>query len=249
MLLNFTAALVFSQNFTIKGVVLEEDTKQPLEYATVTLEAPSTEKIYGGVTSSKGEFKVEAPGGVYVLKVQFFSFKTHQVQKFILKSNTNLGTILLGDEVEQIEGVEVVGQKSSVEMRLDKKIYNVGEDMTIKGGSVTDVLDNVPSISVDNEGGISLRGSENVRIIINGKPSALVGVTAETLKQLPADMIEKIEVITNPSTRYDAEGTAGIINIVLKQGKGLGLTGSVSASVGIADTENASGSLNINLRK
>lgn len=238
------------QQFKITGTVIEEGNKQPLEYATVTLESTGAKKeIFGGVTDSKGHFSVEAPEGNYVLKIQFFSFKTYQNSKFVLKENKNIGTIALHDDVAQLEGTEVVGKKSTVEMRLDKKIYNVGDDMVVKGGSVSDVLDNVPSVAVDSEGKISLRGSESVNVLINGKPSAMLGMSGETLKNLPSEMIEKVEVITNPSARYDAEGTAGIINIVLKRGKGLGLTGSVGASVGVADTELASGTINLNLRR
>ena len=126
-------------------------------------------------------------------------------------------------------------------------MYNVGSDLTVKGGSVTDVLDNVPSVSVDVEGNISLRGNESVRILINGKPSALSGLNPETLQQLPAEAIEKVEVITNPSARYDAEGTAGILNIILKQSKTAGLNGSVNLSAGQPD--NHGGALSLNLRR
>jgi outer membrane receptor protein involved in Fe transport len=132
-------------------------------------------------------------------------------------------------------------------LRLDKKVYNVGSDLTVKGGSVTDVLSNVPSVSVDVEGNISLRGNESVRILINGKPSALSGLSPEALQQLPSDAIEKVEVITNPSARYDAEGTAGILNIILKQSKTAGVNGSVNVYTGHPETYG--GSLSLNLRR
>lgn len=242
---------VFAQQvFDISGNVVEQATQYPLEYATITLEDMQNPKqILGGVTNTKGYFSIQAPKGTYILKIQFFSFKMYEVRNFVIDQNKNLGTIPLYDEIAQLEAVEVVGKKTTLEIHLDKKIYNVGDDMSIKGGSVTDVLDNVPSVSVDTEGNVSLRGSENVRILINGKPSSLSGMNVETLRQLPSDMIEKVEVITNPSARYDAEGTAGIINIVLKKGKGLGLTGSVSSFVGIADTESAGGAINLNYQK
>lgn len=238
------------QMLKVSGKVLEASTKQPLEYATITLQNVTEKKeLSGGITDAKGNFLIEAPAGTYVLKIQFFSFKTYENSRFVLREDKNIGTISLEDDVAQIEGVEVVGKKTTVEMRLDKKVYNVGDDMTVKGGSITDVLDNVPSISVDSEGTISLRGSESVRVLINGKPSALSGMSSETLKQLPAEMIERVEVVTNPSARYEAEGTAGIINIVLKKGQGLGLTGSASTFVGVADTENYGASVNLNLRQ
>jgi len=141
----------------------------------------------------------------------------------------------------------VVGERTTVELRLDKKVYNVGSDLTVKGGSVTDVLDNVPSVTVDVEGNISLRGNESVRILINGKPSALSGLSPEALQQLPAEAIEKVEVITNPSARYDAEGTAGILNIILKQSKTAGLNGSFSVNAGYP--ESYGGNVSINLRR
>lgn len=243
--------LFWGQNVKVTGKVIEASSKAPLEYATIVLEVQkgAEKQVLGGITDTKGAFSVEVPKGVYTFKVQFFSFKTYEVKQLKLSANKDLGTISLQEDVQTIEGVVVTGEKSTVEMRLDKKIYNVGEDMTVKGGSVTDVLDNVPSVTVDNEGNISLRGNENVRILINGKPSALSGMSAETLRQLPSEIIEKIEVVTNPSARYDAEGTAGIVNIVLKKGKGLGLTGSVSTTVGVADTKAYGGSVNLNLRK
>src|SRR5690606_3172626 len=168
------------------------------------------ENITGGITDANGKFEVEAIRGDYNLSVEYISYISYKIANFQLTSNTDLGVINLSLDVAQLAEVEVVGVRTTVELRLDKTVYNVGSDLTVKGGSVTDVLDNVPSVSVDVEGNISLRGNESVRILINGKPSALSGLSPEALKQLPADAIEKVEVITNPSARYDAEGTAGI---------------------------------------
>ena len=132
-----------------------------------------------------------------------------------------------------MDEIVIIAEKSTVEIRLDKRIYNVGKDMTVKGGSASDVLDNVPSVDVDVEGNVSLRGNENVRILIDGKPSALVGLSGtDALRQLPADAIERVEVITSPSARYDAEGTAGILNIILRKGLASGLNGSMNATIG-----------------
>ena len=136
----------------------------------------------------------------------------------VIRSNKDLGTINLEIEASALDGVELVGERTTVEIRLDKRIYNVGKDITVRGGSVSDVLDNVPSVSVDVEGVVSLRGNDNVRILINGKPSGLVGLSGpEGLRQIPAESIEKVEVVTSPSARYDAAGTAGILNIILKK--------------------------------
>ncbi|GIJ96141.1 TonB-dependent receptor [Capnocytophaga stomatis] len=232
-LLTFVTFSVWGQEFSISGKVIDNETKTPLEYATIVLESlDNPSKITGGVTNEKGEFDVKAPKGMYHLKVQFFSFKTYEVKNFNLNDNKKLGNIILKIDVEELSGVEVVAERTTVELHLDKKVYNVGQDMTVKGGSVSDVLDNVPSVSVDAEGKVSFRGNESVQILINGKPSALSGVNDEALRQLPAESIERVEVISNPSSRYDAEGTAGIINIILKKGSAMGFMGSVTASVG-----------------
>lgn len=232
----------------VTGTVLDQETKEPLEYATLVLQSiENPDRITGGITDANGKFEVAAARGNYKLSIEYISYIPYKIDNFRLTSDTDLGVINLSLDVAQLAEVEVVGERTTVELRLDKKVYNVGSDLTVKGGSVTDVLDNVPSVSVDVEGNISLRGNESVRILINGKPSALSGLSPETLKQLPADAIEKVEVITNPSARYDAEGTAGILNIVLKQSKTAGVNGSVNLYAGHPD--NYGGSLSLNLRR
>ena len=235
------------ETIKITGTVLDKDTNDPLEYATLVLQSvDNPDMITGGITDATGKFNVEAAPGKYHMRIEYISYKTYHLPDQTLSSNIDLGVVKLELDVAQLNEVEVVGQKTTVELHLDKKVYNVGTDMTVKGGSVTDVLDNVPSVSVDVEGNISLRGNESVRILINGKPSALSGLNPEALKQLPADAIEKVEVISNPSARYDAEGTAGIINIVLKQSKTVGLNGSLSVHAG--HPENYGAEVNLNLR-
>nr|WP_298927019.1 TonB-dependent receptor [uncultured Allomuricauda sp.] len=232
----------------ITGKVLDTDTGQPLEYATLILQrTKNPERITGGITDAMGTFEVETFPGVYNIRIEYISYTTYEVKAQVLRTTTDLGTIQLSIDIEQLEDVEVVGERTTVELRLDKKVYNVGSDLTVKGGSVTDVLDNVPSVTVDVEGNISLRGNESVRILINGKPSALSGLSPDALQQLPAEAIEKVEVITNPSARYDAEGTAGILNIILKQSKTAGLNGSVNIFAGYPD--NFGGALSLNLRR
>lgn len=232
----------------ITGTVLDEETKEPLEYATLVLQSINNpEKVTGGITDATGKFEVEAAPGNYHLSVEYISYKSYKIDNYNLRTPTDLGVINLSLDVAQLAEVEVVGERTTVELRLDKKVYNVGSDLTVKGGSVTDVLSNVPSVSVDVEGNISLRGNESVRILINGKPSALSGLSPEALQQLPSDAIEKVEVITNPSARYDAEGTAGILNIILKQSKTAGLNGSVNIYTG--HPENYGGSVSLNLRR
>lgn len=232
----------------ITGTVLDKDTGEPLEYATLVLQSiRNPSRVTGGITNEEGKFEVETFPGKYNIRVEYISYETYTLNDQTLRGEIDLGIIRLGLDVSQLDEVEVVGERTTVELRLDKKVYNVGQDLTVKGGSVTDVLDNVPSVTVDVEGNISLRGNESVRILINGKPSALSGLSPEALQQLPADAIEKVEVITNPSARYDAEGTAGILNIILKQSKTAGLNGSVNVFAGNPD--NFGGALSLNLRR
>ncbi len=156
----------------------------------------------------------------------------------------------MSEDGELLDEVNIIPETSTVDIRLDKKIYNVGKDMTVKGGNVADVLDNVPSVSVDVEGNVSLRGNENVRILIDGKPSSLVGLDGTSaLRQLPADAIERVEVITSPSARYDAEGTAGILNIILRKGKITGFNGSINPTIGNPSQYGISTNLNYRTKK
>jgi hypothetical protein len=238
------------EKIILTGKVIDNDTKQPLEYATIVIKSLDGNIITGGITDEKGEFSIQVTKGVYDISVEFISFKTKTFKNREISGNTDLGTITLEVDAQTLNEVVVVAEKSTVEIRLDKKIYNVGKDMTVKGGTASDVLDNVPSVSVDVEGNVSLRGSENVRILINGKPSGLVGMSGtDALRQLPADAIEKVEVITSPSARYDAEGTAGILNIILRKGKANGFNGSVSASAGNPDNFGLSTNLNYRTNK
>lgn len=233
----------------VTGKVLEKVSKQPLEYATISITAPNTTKVIaGGITNPKGEFEVAVAPGTYDIKVEFISFKSTEIKQKNVQGDTNLGIVNLSEDAAQLNEVVVRAEKSSVEIKLDKKVYNVGQDMIVKGGSVSDVLDNVPSVSVDTEGNVSLRGSDNIRILIDGRPSQAINM-AEALRQLPADAIDKVEVITNPSARYDAEGGSGIINIVLKKGKNQGFNGTFIASTGLPETYGLSANLNYKTEK
>ncbi len=237
---------------TIKltGKIVEKDSKQPLEYATVVLTHLASNEVSGGITDMDGNFSINVPKGDYAVKVEFIGFKTKELPNQKLEENKNIGTIPLKEDSESLEEVEIIAEKSTVEIRLDKKIYNVGKDMTLKGGNASDVLDNVPSVNVDAEGSVSLRGNENVRILIDGKPSALVGLSGtDALRNLPSDAIEKVEVITSPSARYDAEGTAGILNIILRKGKLTGFNGSINTTIGNPDMLTIAPNLNYRTKK
>lgn len=238
-----------SKKIKITGIIVEKESRKPLEYATIAIINSANPKIIGGgITNAKGEFEAIIPPGAYTVKAEFISFKPYLINDKILKENTNLGTISLEEDFTQLKQVEVRADKTSIDIKLDKKVYNVGQDIIVKGGTVSDVLDNIPSVAVDVEGKVSLRGNENVNILIDGKPSNSANI-AEALKSIPADAIDKVEVITNPSARYDAEGGGGILNIILKKGKNQGINGSFIASAGNPENSGLSGNFNIKNEK
>lgn len=233
---------------SISGKVVDASTGQPLEYATVGVyRAVDDELITGGITDEKGEFKLAVDEGAYVIKVQFVTFQTTEVSVTVGKNNrnANLGTIEVSPSEKELDEVVVTGERTQMELSLDKKVYNVGKDLSSLGGSASDILGNLPSVTVDVEGNVELRGSSSVKVLIDGKPSGLVGLSStDALRQLQGNMIERVEIITNPSARYDAEGMAGIINIVLKKDKGTGLNGSFQVNTGYPHNHGASANLN-----
>ena len=238
-----TSSRAAAQKIKLTGKVVEKTSQQALEYATVTLFTPGNAKpVTGVITNSKGEFELDAAPGNYQIRIEFISFKAVDLQKH-LTANTNLGTIELSEDVNKIDEVVVRAEKTTVEIKLDKKVYNVGNDLMVKGGTVSDVLDNIPSVQVDAEGTVSLRGNENVRILIDGRPSGAINI-AEALRLIPADAIDKVEVITNPSARYDSEGGGGLLNIILKKGKNQGINGTIIASAGDPETYGLSANIN-----
>jgi hypothetical protein len=225
-----------SNSITISGKVVDTRTNQPLEYATVIINNTETEKVSGGITDINGEFSIEMPKATYQISVAFISFESAKFPKEKITSNKYLGIIKLAEATNGLNEIVIVAEKTTVDIRLDKKIFNIGKDLSIRGGNASDVLGNVPSVQVDVEGNVSLRGNENVTILIDGRPSALVGMNgADALRQIPAEAIEKVEVITSPSARYDAEGTAGILNIILRKNKLVGFNGSLQLDLGIPE--------------
>ena len=242
----YTMAQNGGDSITVSGKIIEAETNQPLEYATISFISRAENKIIGGgISDFQGEFRIKTTPGVYDIQIEYFSFEAVTKSNINLKQDTNFGTFKMKADLQALDAVDIIAEKTTVEIKLDKKIYNVGKDLTVRGGSVSDVLDNVPSVSVDIEGNVALRGNENVRILINGKPSGLVGLNStDALRQLPADAIEKVEIITSPSARYDAEGTAGILNIILRRSKILGLNGAIIINSGYPDQLGASGNIN-----
>ncbi|AXP82399.1 TonB-dependent Receptor Plug Domain protein [Mariniflexile rhizosphaerae] len=242
---------VSDKDITITGKVIDKDTKAPLEYATVTFFSKKENKIVDGcVTDVNGEFSIKVSKDLYNITIEYISYKKITLSNKKIDSNINLGTIALEIDYASLGEVEIIAEKTTVEIKLDKKIYNIGKDLTTAGGTVSDALNNVPSVSVDVEGSISLRGNENVKILINGKPSAMAGFgDSNVLSQLPAEAIERVEVITSPSARYDAEGTAGILNIILRQKETLGFNGSINLTLGNPDNVGVSANLNYRTEK
>lgn len=231
---------------SLTGKVIDQETQQPLEYATITLKnLRFPDRLQGGITNEEGQFNFEIFPGRYTITTEYISFEKDIKEGVVLRESKDLGTIALGMEVNSLNEVELVAERTEVEIRLDKRVYNVGKDITVRGGSVSDVMDNITSVSVDVEGNISLRGNNNVRILINGKPSGLVGLSGpDALRQLPAESIERVEVITSPSARYEAAGTAGILNIILKRGQLAGFNGSFILNGGAPTSYGGSASLN-----
>ncbi len=231
---------------SVSGKVVDKTTNIPLEYATVSFMEPGQQDpIYGGITNENGQFSIDVESGTYTIKIEFIGYKPFLLQNKKIEKHLDLETIYLIEDIQSLDNVIVEGEKRLVVTKLDKKIYNVDKDLTTRGANALQVLNNVPSLSVSVNGGVVLRGNSNVRVLLNGKPSGLIGIsTTKGLERLPSNTIESIEVITNPSARYDAEGASGIINIILKKGKALGVNGSVQTVLGIPENYGVTGSLN-----
>ena len=237
-----------TRQIVLSGTIADSDSGEPLPYATVSAFNRNGDLADGGIADENGVFKLMVSPNQYSLNFEYIGFKSVTTETKPYTNNINIGTIKLNSSVESLEGVDVVGQSAEVEIRLDKRVYNVGKNNLIRGGTVSDVLENVPSVSVDIDGNIELRGNSNVRILVDGKPSGLIGLGGiDALTRLPAESIEKVEVITSPSARYQAEGTTGIINIILAKRFLKGLNGVFNLSAGKNDTY--SGSANLNYRK
>ncbi len=234
------------QKIQIRGKVQEKDTEIPIEYASIIfMDKTSDETLGGVVTDKKGQFKTTINALNFYVKISFIGFHTQTIREFEVSDNqVDLGNIILKPNTEMMDEVSVEAQKSETIYKLDKRIFNVGKDLLSAGGSALDVLNNVPSVEVNLEGVVSLRGNANVQILINGKPSVMTSNGSKTLGTLTAEMIEKVEVITNPSAKYDAEGTTGIINIILKKEEKKGVNGSLSLNTGAPKNHNAGVSLN-----
>lgn len=237
----------------LTGLVQDQQSKKAIEFATVSvLQVTDSSLVTGTITDEKGAFFIEKiPLGTYLLKIDFMGYESQHIGPVALTASLptqQQPTTFLRINAENLETAEVTAEQNMMQLGIDRKIFNVEKDQLTKGGTATDVLRNTPTLSVDMDGNISLRGSQGVTVLINGKPSALTGANRKAvLDQIPASMIKQIEIVTNPSAKYDPEGISGIINIVLKKNNLEGISTNVSYTIGtLGDKHNAS--LGVNYR-
>jgi len=230
----------------ITGSLIENNSSQPIPYATVVVKDKITKQnITGIISDDNGKFMVLSPTPNFYLEISFIGFETKTITEFKIQGGkTNIGALKLIPDNQKLNEIVVTAQTSKTTFKLDKRVFNVGKDFSTSGASALEVLNNVPSVNVSIEGDVSLRGSAGVQILINGKPSVLADQSSNALGTITADMIESIEVITNPSAKYEASGTAGILNIILKKEEKRGWNGSVSANTGSPDNHSLGLSIN-----
>jgi len=235
----------------ITGKIVEANTNNPIEYATITVfPIGSLKPVTGNISNSKGSFKIgDLAVGIYTVTIEFIGFASNKIDSLSItatKSTISLGTISLTNKSQILQNVTVTANTLVIENKIDKLIYNVEKDITSQGGVATDVLKKVPQVFVDIDGNIELLGSTSIRFLINGKPSSIFGNSiSDALQSIPASQIQSIEVITSPGAKYAIQGTGGIINIILKKSNIHGINGSINLSAG---TRLENGSFNLNLR-
>ena len=236
----------------IKGKIIDNNTTQPLEFANIALfDKVDSTLISGTISSENGEFEMQGINfGQYYLVANYIGFNKSEVTNIIIDEINPLyvsGIIELIPATVEIGSIDVVADKSAVEFKLDKKVVNVSQVINAAGGTAVDVLENTPSVQVDIEGNVSLRGSSNFTVLIDGRPSVLSG--ADALRQIPASALENIEIITNPSAKYEPDGNAGIINLIMKKNAMQGVNGIVNATLGTGDKYRGDITLNYRTEK
>ena len=240
------------RNGKITGKIIDKETKEPMEYANVSVFRKQDSKLVtGSITSAGGTFSIpDLPYGAYYVEASFIGFDKATVNDIKLIPNAaavDLGTIGLEASREQIGTVDVVAERNRVEYKIDKKVVNVANDINATGGTAVTVLENTPSVDVDIDGNVSLRGSSNFTVLIDGRPSVLSG--SDALKQIPSSAIQNIEIITNPSVKYDPDGMAGIINVVMKKNVLAGINGIMNVNLGTGDKYGSDLTLNYKTKK
>ncbi|MEX0995781.1 MAG: outer membrane beta-barrel family protein [Flavobacteriaceae bacterium] len=241
----------YSENIgTVEGLVIDAKLNQPLPYVTVIIENNAGETLTGGITDNDGNFRVNSLAeGTYNVKIQYIGFKPYTKEIEISKSSptVNLGTIALEEDIASLNEVVVVAEISTIQQKVDRKVINVGKDLTTAGPTASDIMNNLPSVSVDEQSGaLSFRGNENVTVMVDGKISSVP--VAQLLKQIPSNAIKQIELITNPSAKYNPEGMSGIINIILHKNVTVGFNGSIDVGLAYEVEPKFNSSLNMNYR-
>ncbi|MDM1369676.1 TonB-dependent receptor [Myroides marinus] len=246
LFLTMVCSIYAQQKGKITGIIFDKTINQSVPYATVSLK--SGENIVTGVMSEdNGKFELTAPLNKYTIEVQFIGYQTFTKDFELTEAVQNFGTIYLTPEATTLEGVNIIAEQSTIEQKIDRKVINVGKDLTTAGATAGEIMNNIPSVNVDKDGKISLRGNENVRILIDGRPTNMS--SEQVLKQIPSTSIKSIELITNPSAKYNPEGMSGIINIVLHKNTMDGFNGSVDTGATFSHYVKNTNSLNLNYRQ
>jgi ferric enterobactin receptor len=248
----FSSLVIYSQpSMKILGTVVDSATGSPIDYASISVIDMKTKKtISGAVSNNKGSFTIDkTPAGMYAITVEFVGYIAFTRDSIVVtagKQNIALGTITLSPSSQQLAGVVVTARAPIIENKIDKIVFNAANDVTSQGGVALDILRKVPQVTIDIDGNVELQGNNNIRFLINGKPSSMFGSSlADALNSIPASQIKSIEAITSPGAKYDAQGTGGIINIILKDSKVKGINGTINLSAG---TRLENGSMNLNFR-
>ncbi len=252
------ASNLFANNNTeppigsISGTIVDNALNQPVAYAAIVIKSEDGSKtITGGITTENGTFEIKKlPEGSFILEVQFIGYKTHSQKLVITKKNrkVDVGTIMLMEETEELSEVEVVAERTTIEQRVDRKVINVGKDLTTAGATASDIMNNIPSVNVDSQtGDITMRGNSNVRVMVDGKLSNVP--VAQLLRQIPSTSIKSIELITNPSAKYNPEGMSGIINIVLHKNANIGFNGNITTGLTKGIEAKFNSSIDLNYRQ
>lgn len=243
------STLLHAQSFPVSGKLAQASNGEPLGFATaVAYSSVDSNMVANATTDFDGSFSMQVPAGECYVVFQFLGYEDVVLPSQTITGPIDLGTVAMGQSSVALETVTVEAERSQMVMKLDKRVFTVGKDLTSAGSTAADILNNVPSVNVDPEGNVSLRGSNSVRILVDGKPSAMLNSgDLDALRRMQGDIIESVEVITNPSARYEAEGEAGIINIILKKNKKSGVNGSFGLTAGYP--ENYGASYNLNYRR
>ncbi len=241
-----------SPDGALKGIIFDTGSNQPMEYASIALfSVKDSSLITGAVSATDGSFTLKPiKYGKYYAVVNFIGFKKHTINNILISPNkktVDLGVIKLSASGHTLQGVTVTSTQNQVQYQLDKKVVNVGQDINSRNGTAIEALQNIPSVNVDTDGNLTLRGSSSFTVLIDGRPSVLDG--SDALKQIPATSIDRIEVITNPSAKYDPSGDAGIINVILKKNVSLGLNGVINATVGTHNKYRSDATINYSVGK